>query len=232
MIRIFTHTPGARRGPTTLLLGLACTLAAFTTSVVVPDTASAASLCSNRTGTHQGYYYQMWTAGGGSACLDLGSGGHYSTSWNKVNNFVAGMGWRPGGRRTVTYWSSLSASGGRAQISLYGWTTNPLVEYYIIDNWRGSRPGSGTYKGTVTSNGGTYNIYETTRVNAPSIIGRATFHQYLAVRTSPRSSGSITTGNFFDAWARHGMKLGTFNYMIVATEAFGGNSGSSYITVR
>jgi hypothetical protein len=43
--------------------------------------------------------------------------------------------------------------------------------------------------------------------------------------------GVITTSNFFNAWTSHGMNLGTFNYQILATEAFNGGSGSSNITV-
>ena len=86
--------------------------------------------------------------------------------------------------------------------------------------------------GQVTSDGGTYNIYEHQQVNQPSIQGTATFEQYLAIRTSPTSSGTITTQNFFNAWASHGMNLGTLNYQILATESCGGGSGSSNVTVN
>ncbi|RPF23303.1 glycoside hydrolase family 11 protein [Myceligenerans xiligouense] len=229
MSKTFTNTRSGPRRRRRLAQGLASAAAAL--ALVVTAGNPAAAVDQNEEGNHGGYFYSFWTDTQGSVSMNLGSGGNYSTQWNGTNNFVAGKGWNPGTNSRVVNYSAQYNPSGNSYLTLYGWTRNPLVEYYVIESWGSWRPpGNADYYGTVNSDGGTYDIYRTQRVNQPSIDGTATFYQYWSVRTSKRTSGTITFQNHANAWGQNGLNLGNHYYQIMATEGYQ-SSGSSNVTV-
>jgi endo-1,4-beta-xylanase len=195
--------------------------------------ADAQTVVNNGTGTNSGYFYSLFTSSGSATMTfpeDAQYPGNYAITWSGVGDVVGGKGWSTGGNMSVGY--NIGSASGYNTISIYGWTTNPLVEYYITE--LGSLyTADATYKGSVSSDGRTYNTYEHQQVNQPSIEGTATFEQYLDDwgGASTAKNYTVTTGNHFSHWQSLGMDLGSFNYMILATEAYNGASGEVNATV-
>ncbi|KAG8170177.1 hypothetical protein KVR01_000922 [Diaporthe batatas] len=162
-------------------------------------------------------YNQNYIASGaGVTYTPNQSAGSFSVKYNTNADFVVGLG------------GSFSAS-GVGLLSVYGWYTNPLVEYYIMETAIGYQK-VGTHKGTVTSDGGVYDVYVHQQVNQPSISGTTTFNQYISIRQTPRTSGTVTVANHFNAWKSFGMQLGTYNYQTISVESWTG-SGQGSITL-
>jgi len=194
--------------------------------------ADAQTVRNNGTGTNNGFFFSLFTSSGSSTMTFPSTQfpGNYALTWSGVGDVVGGKGWNPGSARTVNY--NVGAAQGFNTISVYGWTTNPLVEYYI--NELGSLfTANAQFKGSVTVDGHNYNTFLHQQVNQPSIIGTATFNQFLDAwgGASKGANHSVNTGAHFSHWASLGMRMGQFNYMILATEAFNGASGSVNATV-
>jgi len=202
-----------------------------------PQQLNAQTITSNQTGNNNGFYYSFWNQGAqgttftGTPTMTLETAGNYSVTWSNTNNFTAGKGWAIGNPNRVIHFSGSFDGGSNGYLAVYGWTKNALIEYYVVECYGSWTPPGGTSLGSFSSDGGTYNIYLTTRTNQPSIVGTATFQQFWSVRTSKRSSGTVTFANHVAAWKAKGMNLGSvWDYQIMETEGYH-SSGSSNITV-
>ncbi|KFY36925.1 hypothetical protein V494_04932 [Pseudogymnoascus sp. VKM F-4513 (FW-928)] len=170
-------------------------------------------------GYHNGYFYAFWSDGIGNITYTLSdSTSSYSVAWEDISSFYGGIGWNPGSGRTINYSGTFNPT-GNAYLSIYGFTLNPLVEYYVVESFGTYDPGNaGTYKGTFTSDGGTYKVYFATRVS--NISGEPVLRRYWSVRQEKRSVGSVNMQNHFNAWKGFGMEVGEHDFQIVATEGY------------
>jgi hypothetical protein len=186
------------------------------------------TLTSNTTGTFEGYDYEYWKDSG-TGTMTLNGGGTFSCSWSNINNILFRTGkklgstksWQDYGKITIDYACNYQPN-GNSYMSVYGWTEDPLVEYYIIDSYGSWKPpgNSSTYKGTATVDGRTYEIYQNSRTG-PSIKGNnTTFQQYWSVCTSKRTSGVITVSDHFKAWESKGMKMGKMYEVSMVIEGY------------
>lgn len=175
------------------------------------------------TGTSNGFFWSLYTEGG-SSNITQGSAGNFAISYSNVNDVVGGKGWNPGSSHTIGY-NVGALSGSYNFVGIYGWTTSPLIEYYVAELGNVS---GGTFVNTVSSDGHNYNFYKFQRVNEPSIIGTATFWQYKDNwgGSSTGSNRAVTMANHINNWRSHGGQgFGSYNYQILALEAYSGKSG-------
>jgi endo-1,4-beta-xylanase len=195
-------------------------------------TAAAQTICSNATGSNEGYVYELWHDEG-STCITLNSGGAFSCEWSNVGNMLTRKGVRFDrtqthqeiGDMTVDYGCTYQAE-GNVYTGVYGWTTDPLVEYYIIDSWGDSRPPDAESKGTITVDGGVYDIYETTWI--ADYIGGENHQMYWSVRSEKRTSGTISASQHFDMWESLGMDMWSFYEVSFVVEGFDSGTADVY----
>jgi hypothetical protein len=137
------------------------------------------------------------------------SGGSGTFSFSNAV-WIGGVGWSSGSGRTINWSGSCSNC---KFVGIYGWGTNPLVEYYI------GRSG-GTNRGS--SCGG--NLY-TKSCNGPNLTGNGPFTQYNA------SSNSRDMGCHNNGWNNlgYGTNMGG-GYQVVAAENYNGGSGSATLS--
>lgn len=165
-------------------------------------------------GEQDGYGYELWKDNG-TTSMTLKEDGKFSCEWSDINNalFRRGMKfdctktWQEIGNITLEYEADYNPD-GNSYLALYGWTREPLVEYYIVESWGNWRPPGGVPYATIKIDGANYDIYETTRYNQPSIDGNTTFQQYWCVRQEKRNKGEINVGQVFASWEALGMKMG------------------------
>ncbi len=192
----------------------------------------------NASGTAAGLSWTIWSNGSGGSITTYSTPA-FSASWNNSGDFLAriGLQWNDTktydqyGTITATYSSKKTGSGGGySYIGIYGWSTNPCVEWYIVDdsyNKMPVNPGNTSNKGTAMIDGGTYTIYSraTSGTGGSKCQGVSNWTQFYSVRQTARQCGTISITQHFDAWKAAGLTLGKMDQAQILVEV-GGGSGS------
>ncbi len=215
--------------------------------VLIVQQSNAQTICidpgaDQKTGVVDGYRYELWNQNSqGTACMTLGDGALFSGEWSGILNYLSrrGLGYNQTqehqeiGRFSTTYncdYNPSSAS-GNSYLSVYGWTVEPLIEYYIVEDWRNwipSMAADATLLDEFTIDGSVYEIYENTRTNQPSIVGTATFQQYFSIRKDERNSGSIDITGHFEKWESLGLELGKLHEVSFVVEGYQSNGSFEF----
>lgn len=195
----------------------------------------------NGQGTVQGQDWFLWYSGG-SGCMTAydNLAGAFTAQWNNPGDFLARIGhWFD---ETETFdeigeigadlaFTRQGSAGGFSFIGIYGWSIDPLVEYYIVEDSFGNGPAvpfATQLRGTINVDGAQYNVYSGNRQNQPSIVGNANFQQFFSVRQNPRQCGHVSISEHFRQWRNMGMNLGLAKEAKILVEAGGGNGSITF----
>jgi len=198
----------------------------------------------NLTGGTGALSWSIWTNSAAGTITTFPTAA-FSASWNGSNDFLARLGeeWGNSGK-TFDKFGTITAqfaetksgtAGGFSYIAIYGWSTNPCIEYYIIDdsyNRMPVNPGMTTNKGTATIDGSLYTFYTrpTSGTGGSRCTGVNSWTQFYSVRQTARQCGQISITEHFKAWAAAGMTLGTLLEAKILIETGGGTGSINFTT--
>jgi len=202
-------------------------------------TGQSIKVTSNTVGSINGIGYELWADSGNNSATFY-SDGSFSCSFQSAKDYLCRSGLSFDSTKTHQQIGHMYADFKLVKqniqnvdysfIGVYGWTRNPLVEFYVVDNWLSQwRPGDwvgNDKKGDYVIDGATYTIYKNTRTG-PSIDGNTTFTQYFSVRQQARDCGTIDITAHFNQWEKLGMTMGKMHEAKVLGEAGSNSSGTT-----
>lgn len=183
-------------------------------------------LTNSTIGEEDGFGYELWKDSGDTT-MTLTEDGTFSCEWSNINNALFRRGkkfdctqtYREIGNIKVDYAIDYQPD-GNSYFCVYGWTREPLVEYYVVESWGSWRPPGGSPMATITVDGAKYDVYKTLRVNQPSIDGNTTFVQYWSVRQEKSTEGTVNVATHFAAWEALGMPMGKLYEAALTVEGY------------
>lgn len=163
-----------------------------------------------------GFDCELWSQKGNDGTMVLTGAGNFECSWDAFN-ILFRTGTKLGSTKTYEDYGTVIMDygaehnitrGDASYLCMYGWTENPMIEFYIVENHGTYKPPGGVgFQGTYEADGSEYEVYINTRVQQPSIHGTKTFEQYFAVRVDKRTEGTITISEHFKEWDKLGLDM-------------------------
>ncbi|OWV14471.1 glycoside hydrolase family 11 protein [Fibrobacter sp. UWB5] len=204
---------------------------------------SKEEVTSNKVGSFDnGIGYELWNEGGNGGSATFYDDGSFNCKMTGAKDYLCRAGLSFNSDKTHEELGHMKAdfklvkgnlSGiDYSYIGIYGWTREPLVEWYIVDN-TGSQymPGDWVAQGSSAKNhgvfeidGAQYTVYEGDRTSYSIDGDNKYFKQYFSVRKSKRDCGTIDITAHFKKWEELGMKMGKMHEAKILGEA-GSTSG-------
>ena len=191
----------------------------------------------NMQGGKDNLAWQLWANNANNGSITTFSTPAFGAEWNNAGDYLARIGyeWGNAGKTYDTYgtitaqfaYKKTGTGGGYSYIGIYGWSTNPCVEWYIVDdsfNGMPVNPGNTSNKGTVKIDGADYILYtRQTTGTGGSRCNASSWVQYYSIRKTARQCGTISITQHFDAWKAASMPLGNMLEAKILVEVGGGN---------
>ncbi|GJP94015.1 hypothetical protein AnigIFM59636_000744 [Aspergillus niger] len=177
-----------------------------------------------------GYYYSLYNDNGADAeYTEDSSSGKFSLSWELSTDteFLGGKGYKDTSTRSLT-WSGDFTADGDYTLAIYGWTLDPVTEWYIVESYGTGTPGNGDILGQVESDGGVYDVYSLSYDDVTEIYGVTSFKQYWSVRRVHRTTGTVDVTTHFQRWKELGLDPGSPIFQMVTLEGFEGKGSLSF----
>jgi len=192
----------------------------------------------NSQGGKDNLAWQIWS-NGGNGSLTTFSTAAFVASWNNSGDYLGRLGfeWGSAGKAFTAYgdikadlaFKKNGTAGQYSYVGIYGWSTNPCIEWYIVDDSYSAMPfNTGTQpSGTADLDGGTYNLVKrnTTGTGGNRCGNVTAWDQFYSIRHTGRQCGTISVSEHFKIWDAKGWKLGNLLEVKILVEAASG-SGS------
>ncbi len=195
----------------------------------------------NTQGSAGGLSWSLWSNSlNSNSCITTYDTTAFGASWVESGDFLARLGLEYRDPQPYTSYGTIEAhfaytktgdGGGFSYIGMYGWSVEPCVEWYIVEDSWNRFPfdaWNAQHTGTAPIDGEDYKLFRnSTRGTGGSRCnqGEQEWDQFWSIRQSARQCGVISVTDHFNAWVDAGMNMGKVLEAKILVEV-GGGAGS------